>query len=94
MSIRRKCSGFLLNVLFKVDQNEPYMEACNRNSVRNWFNCLVQFKRIGCVVKKDHIKGKITEQGFPVIMVGYAANSATGTYQMYNPYTKRVIKPM
>ena len=67
------------------------MEAWTGNNVMNWFNCLLQFGRIGYVVKKDNIKNKMSEQGFTEIMVGYAANSPTGTYQMYNPYTKRII---
>ena len=31
------------------------------------------------------------ERGFSAIMVGYAANSTTGTYQMYNPDTKLLV---
>ena len=27
------CIGFLVNVILKVDQNEPAMEACTGNSV-------------------------------------------------------------
>ena len=67
-------SGFLVNVILKLDQNEPAMEAWTGNSAMNWFNTLVQFGRIGYVANYDRIKGKITEQGFPIIMVGYAAN--------------------
>ena len=55
------CIGFLVNVILKVDQNEPAMEACTGNSVENWFNRLVQFGIIGYVAKKDKIKVKITE---------------------------------
>ena len=51
----------------------------------------MQFVRIGCVAKKDNIKGKITEWEFPAIILGYTENWATGTYQMYNPATKQVI---
>ena len=54
------CIGFLVNVILKVDQNEPSMEACTVNSSMNWFNCLVQFGIIVYVAKKDKIKGKIT----------------------------------
>ena len=74
------CSGLLENVTLKVDQNEPAMEAWTGKSVRNWFNCLVKFRRIGYVAKKDNIKGNITERGFPAILVGYAPNSSTVTY--------------
>ena len=38
-----------------------------------------------------NIKVKITERRFPIIMVEYAENSATGTYLMYNPATKRLV---
>jgi hypothetical protein len=51
----------------------------------------VQFRRIGYVAKKDKIKAKMDERGFPTIMVGYATNSGSGTYRLYNPKTKRVI---
>ena len=65
-----------------MDQNEPSMESWNGNSARNWFNYWVLSRRIGYVAKKDKIKGKSTERGFLSIMIGYAANSSTGTYQM------------
>ena len=53
------CIGFLVNVILKVDQNEPSMEACTVNSSMNWFNCLVQFGRIGNVLKKIRSKSKL-----------------------------------
>ena len=55
------CIGLLVNVILKVDQNEPAVESCTGNSVKNWFNRLVQFGRIGYVAKKDKVKVKITE---------------------------------
>ena len=73
-------SGFLVNVILKLDQNEPAMEALTGNSMRNWFYHIVKFGRMGYAAKKDKFKGKIKEQGFTTIMVGYAANSATGMY--------------
>ena len=59
--------------------------------MKNWFNCMVQFERIGYVENRDKIKGKITERESTAIMFGYSANSATGTYRKYNPDTKQVI---
>ena len=56
------------------------MEALTGNSMRNWFYHIVKFGRMGYAAKKDKFKGKIKEQGFTTIMVGYAANSATGMY--------------
>ena len=73
------CSGFLEILILKVDQNEPDMEYWTGNSVENWFNRLMKFERIGYVAKKGKIKGKITEQEFPAIMVVYVENSATVT---------------
>ena len=67
------------------------MESWTGNSVRVWFNFLVQSWRIIYVEKKDKIKGKMTEWVFPAIMVRYAENSATGMHGVYNPATKRVI---
>ena len=74
-----------------MDQNEPDMEAWTENSVRDRFNCLLEYVIIGYITKKDKIKGKMIVQGFITIMVGYAANLATGTYIMYKPATKEVI---
>ena len=48
--------------------------------VNNWY-----------VANIDNIKGKITERGFPTIMVGYTKKTATGIYQLYNNATKRVV---
>ena len=69
-----------MNIILKVDQNEPAMEYWTGNSVRNWFNHMPQLGRIGYVSKKDNIKGKMTEKGFPAIMDRYAENSETVTY--------------
>ena len=74
------CSGFQVNVILKVDLNKPDTEAWTGNSVRNWFNNLMKSGRIGYFAKEDNTKGKITERGFPAIMVEYVENSATGTY--------------
>ena len=84
-------SAFLEILIFKVDGDKPAMETWNGDILKNCFNCLVQFVRIGYVANKDNIKGKMIERGFPAIMVGYAANLATGTYIMYKPATKEVI---
>ena len=35
------------------------MEPWTGNIVRNWFNCLVSFGRIGYVAEKYNIKGKM-----------------------------------
>ena len=51
-------SGFLENLISRVEQNEPAMEYRTGNSVRNWFNSLVQLGRIGYVAKNDKIKEK------------------------------------
>ena len=51
----------------------------------------MQIGIIGYVAKKYNIKGKMIEWGFPTIIVGYEANSETGTYKMYNPATKQVV---
>ena len=56
-------SGFLVNVILKLDQNEPAMEACTENSVNNWFILLVQSEIIGYVTKKDKTKVKTIERG-------------------------------
>ena len=57
-----------------MDKNEPSMEAWTGNSVRNLFNCLVDTGRVGFFAKKDKIWRKMTEWGFPKIMVGYTVN--------------------
>ena len=85
------CSSFMENIILKMYWNDPAMEYWTGNSVRTWFNLLVPFRRIGYVAKKDNIKGKMIQWGFPTIMVEYAVNPATETYRMYNPATKRVI---
>ena len=63
------CSGFLVNIILKVDQNEPAMEYWTGNSVRNWFNHMPQLGRIGYVSKKDKNNKKLIERGFPAITV-------------------------
>ena len=86
------CSAFLENIIIKSHRSKPALEAWTGKSVRPWFNKMVQFGRIGYIAKKNKIKGKMTEKGYIGIMVGYAANSGSGTYRLYKPDTKRVIQ--
>ena len=85
------CVVFLVNLILKVDQNKPAVEAWNGNSAKIWFNSLVKILIILYVAKKDKSKVNMTEQGFPSITVGYASNPATRTYQMCSLTTKRVV---
>jgi hypothetical protein len=86
------CSGFLENIIIKANRDKPAFEKWSDKSIRSYFNKLVQFGRVGYVAKKEKIKSKMSEKGFTAIMVGYAANSGSGTYRLYNPKTKRVIQ--
>jgi len=52
---------------------------------------LIEFGRVGIVKIKDkHVKNG-EEKGLPMVMVGYAVDSPTGTYRFYNPKIKRII---
>ena len=84
-------SGLLENLILKVYQKYPDMEAWNGNIMMNWFDRLVQFIIIWYVAKENNIKVKMTELWFPAIMVGCAENVSTGTYRMSNPDTKQVL---
>jgi hypothetical protein len=85
------CSVFLENLILKANKDKPALEKWTGKSIRSHFNKLVQFGRVGYVAKKATLKAKMNEKGYPAIMVGYAANSSSGTYRLYNPSTKRVI---
>jgi hypothetical protein len=52
---------------------------------------MVQWGRIGMVSNKDKIKAKMPAKGTPMMFVGYALDHPSGTYEMYNPATKRII---
>jgi hypothetical protein len=41
---------------------------------------------------RQKVKSKWKEKGIKMIMVGYAADSSSDTYQMYNPTTKKIIR--
>ena len=43
------------------------------------------------MVKKKGKQAKMTDKGFPAMMVGYALHHGVGTYRLYNPKTKRII---
>ena len=52
----------------------------------------IQFGRIGFVAnKRTHVKKNDTK-GTAMMMVGYALNSPSGTYRMYNPKTGSIIE--
>ena len=52
----------------------------------------IQFGRIGFVInKRTHVKKNET-RGTAMMMVGYALNSPSGTYRMYNPKTNAIIE--
>lgn len=86
------CSAFQENIILKSHRSKPALEAWTGKSVRPWFNKMVQFGRIGYIAKKNKIKSKMKEKGYIGIMVGYAANSGSGTYRLYKPDTKRVVQ--
>ena len=46
-----------------------------------------------CIVtfKDNTHRAKLAYQGTPGIWIGYAKNYPTGTYQIFNPKTKRII---
>jgi len=52
---------------------------------------MAQWGRIGMVSNKDKIKAKMPAKGKPMMFVGYALDHPSGTYEMYNPGTKRII---
>ena len=52
---------------------------------------LIQFGRVGLVTIKSEKVGKLENKSEPMIMVGYAKEYPLGTYQFYNPKTKRII---
>ena len=85
------CGCFLENLMVKKSGMPPALEAWSGEKTNRWFNRLVQFGRVGYVAKKSKVKAKMNERGYTAIMVGYAPNSGSGTYRMYNPKTKRVI---
>ena len=52
----------------------------------------ILFGRIGFVMnKRTHVKKNET-RGTAMMMVGYALNSPSGTYRMYNPKTNAIIE--
>jgi len=52
---------------------------------------MIQWGRVGMVANKDNIKAKMPSKGTPMMFVGYAMDHPSGTYEMYNPSTKRII---
>ena len=51
----------------------------------------VEWGRIGFVANKNSYTTKMKVRGIPMMMVGYALNHPSGTYEMYNPTTDSVI---
>ena len=49
------CSGFLVNVILKVERNYPAMEAWTGDILNNWFNCLAKIGIDGYVENADKI---------------------------------------
>ena len=85
------CSNFIEDLVIKSGRMEPALAAWTSTPVTKWIKHLVQFGRIGIVNKRLKVSGKMTEKGFPAMMVGYAHNHGPGTYRLYNPKTKRII---
>lgn len=50
------------------------------------------FGRVGKVILKRKIKGKLREKSQQRIVVQYAKNTTPDTYQMYNPRTRHVLR--
>ena len=86
------CSVFLENLMKKPGRRDPALKHWTEKDVTKWFNCLVQFGRIGYIAKKDKIKTKMGMKGYPAMMVGYSQESAPGTYRFYNLESKQVVK--
>ena len=72
----------------RTTKSNPYV-MMNRQKSRLG-NYVQPFGRIGEVRTKEKIKGKWSEKSIRMIMVGYAKNTTTDTYRMFNPSTKKV----
>ena len=55
-------------------------------------NHFIEFGRIGFVANKRTYTSKMKANGTAMIMVGYALNSISGTYRMFNPATNAIIE--
>ena len=84
------CSAFIEDLMIKAGRTAPALFLWTNTTVTKWLQHLIQFGRIG-VVNKHGKQAKMTNKGFPAMMVGYAQNHGAGTYRLYNPKTKRII---
>ena len=51
----------------------------------------VEWGRVGFVANKRTRTTKMNARGVPMLMVGYAFNHPSGTYEMYNPATDTIV---
>jgi len=52
---------------------------------------MIEWGRVGMVSNKAKIKAKMPPKGTPMVFVGYAMDHPSGTYEMYNPATNRIV---
>ena len=51
----------------------------------------IEWERVGFVANKRTRTTKMEARGVPMLMVGYAFNHPSGTYEMYNPATDTIV---
>lgn len=85
------CSNYLEDLIIKAGRTKPALEVWTGIPVHKWMLKLVEFGRIGVVNKREEHPSKMTQKGFPVLMVGYAMNHGPDTYRLFNPKTNRII---
>jgi hypothetical protein len=80
----------LSNVLFNSVKPRPPDEMFF-GAPSKAYGYLQPFGRVGYMTDPAAIKGKLRDRSFKCVYLGWGEDTASGTYRMYNPVTRRVI---